>query len=71
MERAVRKLKSGKASGVCGIRIYTGGDGARQGDTQWCMQWLRDIIDIARLEMWKVTSQMEGGYHCTYLQEGQ
>ena len=42
VERAVKKLKSGKAGGVCGIQVEmvkTGG--------YTVMQWLKDIFEIA------------------------
>ena len=62
MERAVRKLKSGKAGGVCGIEVEMVKAGGYT-----VVQWLKDIIDIYSLELWKGTSRMEGDNHCTYI----
>ena len=42
VERAVRKLKSGKAGGVCGIQVEMVKAGGYR-----VVQWLKDIFDIA------------------------
>ena len=42
MKRAVRKLKSGKAGGVCGIQaelVKAGG--------HTIVQWLKEVLDVA------------------------
>ena len=62
MARAVRKLKSGKAGGVCSIQVEMVKAGGYT-----VVQWLKD--SSYSLEMRKYTSQMEEGYHCN-LQEG-
>ena len=63
MERAVRKLKSGKAGGVCGIQVEM----VVKAGGYTVVQWLKDIFDIYSLELWKGTSRMEGDNHCTYI----
>ena len=42
VERAVRKLKSGKAGGVCGIQVEMVKAGGYT-----VVQWLKDVFDIA------------------------